>query len=471
MLKKIKYLSLPCLLGFFAVSNLYTVIRSPILGDDLYSPFAIWIASKGDISELLRIIPFGLENGHVSLLGRVISYLWNFNWIWFGTQQFPGNHLLYYEITRLFSIACGAIALILLFKIISTEISSSLRTKIYLSCLFCSTLTYYGLNSHDPTASYPLISYPTVLLGLVPLWIYINNSKKMTRTACLKIFFLSVLAIGYYELNFSLILTFSFLFIWKKPRLRFLAPVILIAICISLQFYSSDYSGTDINFSINIFLVIINSLYSSIPILAQVLLIANSTSKLLGISLLFAIFFLNALLCLILFRKFKGKVPRSLASIGIRYEGVKLILIFLAGVLIIQGSTFKSQIELVEIGRVYTANPYLHLFWVALIYLSVTAFKNFQTSLTLLTKKTHLLLTCLLASILFFNISAVHKTEQHFALSNKVLNNWDLRDEQFCTSLESWNREDWPEYYREEFTQNISKSARVFLNRSCKIED
>lgn len=456
-------------LGFFALSNLYVVVRSPVLGDDLYSPFAVWIQSKGEFGELMRLIPFGLENGHVSLLGRTLSYIWNFIWIWCGTQLFPGNHIFYYQISRLLSFALGASALILLFKIVSNGVNSSLRTKIYLTLIFCGTLTYYGSNSNDPTSSYPIISYPTVLLGLVPLWIYINNHKALTRVICLKIFLFSILAIGYYELNFSLVLTFVFFIFWNRNKM--LASTLLIAIYAILFMYSSNYAGTDLNFSFKVFFATINSFFSSVPLIAQILITANSRSELVGLYFLSAIFLSSIFLCFLVYRKFKGDFPKALENLGVRYEGIQLVVIFLVNVLIIQSSTSKSQIELVQIGRVYTANPYLHLFWLALVGLGTAAIRNCHSVLLLKKKLVFTLSTLVLAPILAFNVVAVDKTSNHFAMNVDVLQNWDEQSPEFCNSLESWNLEEWPDYYRKEFTKNISKSAVIFLERTCRIEN
>lgn len=415
----------------------------------------------------MQTIPLGLENGHVSLLGRIISYIWNFNWIWFGTKQFPGNHVFYYEMSRLFSFAVGASALILLFKVISNRNNSSLSTKIYLIFIFSSTLTYYGLNSSDPTSSFPIISYPTVLLALIPLWIYIKNYQNLTRVVCIKIFLLSILAASYYELNLSLFLTFVFLVFWKR-RKSWLPPFALLLLIYALLFmYSSSYSGTNLNFSVKVFFVIINAFYSSIPIVCQILMIANSRSEFMSYCLLLAMFLSSLVLCYLLFRKFKEDLSKTLECIGIRYEGIQLVTIFLVNVLIIQSSTSKSQIELIEVGRVYTANPYLHLFWLALIGSGVVGLKNSRFASIKIKNLAFSISIVAIIPIFVFNAVAVNKASEHFVVNVGVLQDWDQRSHEFCSSLEKWNREDWPDYYRKEFTINISQSAAVFLGREC----
>ena len=460
---------------FFFVN--WSIIATPIVGDDLINPFDLYRQTNGS---LIEVIKYSLGWGvyvHIAPIGMLTGGLWNYSWI--ASQEFTGiTHGSYYVLTK---VCIYTLFILTLQKLLKTLLPKELSKRGFveiISVLSVSALVQvHGLWSNDPVTNYPLAGMLSTILGIWSIINFINLMENYTRVRFCFTFLNLLTACFWYEMNLGLLVALPIYYAINFRNLKsqgqgtsfsiknlilMIGTPLFIYLTLRIMYFeeAGKYDGTTINigfdslrtwFLLNFSWIPFANLYTAdhlnIPInvkLDKIYFIQTA------VLITVAVYLIN-----ILKSKPKFNSVKKVEHLSLAIRIVPLSM-YAFSATASHSLTPKYQNEIKVLGQVYMSYSVVLMTGCALL-----------SALILLSKSR--LLVLMLCTIAIGNLAVNTTISQTFNASmirnNQLIESFENGNSQNrCEALESWKEINWPDYYRDGMELGLSYSFSSIRN-------
>ena len=471
------------LLASFLV--LYPVLSTPLIADDFLNPFSQTADGGSGLGNAVRYGWRGsTEGASFRIFGTTIGGV--FNWLWLTlSAEFDVNMTVIYAITKFFIFVGSAAAVASVWYVASRAYGQ--RTA-YWDAMVLTSLALFGslqihaIWSNDPVASYPLAGYAPTALGFSVLTLAIVAAKRVSWWWYCCGAIMSMLAVGYYEINIGAVLGAAIILvagIWtgrgdrRNTRRAVVGGALFVALPAALVLFgrsvtignSASYGGTEVTLD-KAARTFERGVLSSIPGAAWRLSERSGGGQ---VGLLPVAFALAALIALLI-RFWLGRAqreafirPSTNKRLGLAAATVAVMTYALFAVAL-QAITSKVQNEMLGAGYVYTFYAMTSsavALGVAVAVNAVVAEKRFRSWRSVVL----LLAAAFMLTQFTVNWRLTTSMNESYVRNRTLIASFD-RDADMptrCRSLQQWTGIPWPGYYEKGMTDGLQAAYQYYF--------